>query len=93
MRPARTCAKVLARPSRAPRRMEKGPVRGSCRGHVGEVDCGVASYLLGLGPSADDRLGGVAGRGGDVVSLDTEVQATAVGHHVVVEAGDSRVNF
>ena len=60
---------LMDRPSCAPWRMEKGPVRGSCRGHVGEIDCAAASCLLGLGPGADDRLGGYAGRGGGVVGL------------------------
>jgi len=39
------------------------------KGHVGEVDCSVACDLLGLGPGADDRLGGFAGRGRDVAGL------------------------
>lgn len=74
----------------------EGPSSGGhVGGHVGEIDCTAASYLLGLGPGADDRLGGYAGRGGDVVGLDAEAQAAAVGYHVVVEglkASDFRVD-
>jgi hypothetical protein len=65
---------------------------GHIDGHVGEIDCAAACYLLSLTQVPTIVWGVFAGRGGDVVGLDVEVQAASVGHYVVCSRrGDSRL--